>query len=97
MPRGGATAYCNRAVCHSVYLPRISRHSLKTKCWNLQHKQIEINIWTGLYWKKFDFKSSFTYDYLRVNGCTITSESMAVAGDLDSSEDKTVYSWLPYN
>ena len=23
--------------------------------------------------------------------------SMAVAGDLDSSEDKSVYSWLPYN
>ena len=27
----------------------------------------------------------------------LTSESMAVAGDLDSSEDKSVYSWPPYN
>ena len=92
MLRGGATAYGSRVVCHSVRLsvcpPRISRHSLKTKHWNLQHKQ------------KLTFEQVCIERISILNLCSrdlLTSELMAVAGDLDSSEDKSVYSWLPYN
>ena len=86
MPRGGATAYGSRVVCPSVCPPRISRHSLKTKRWNLQHKQ-KLTL-EQVCIERISILSLRSRDLL-------TSESMAVAGDLDSSEDKTVYSWLP--
>ena len=75
-------------VVLSVCLPCISRHSLKIKRCNLQHK------------KKLTFEQ-FCIERISILNLRsrdlLTSESMAVAGDLDSSEDKTVYSWLPYN
>ena len=74
------------SVCLST---RISRHSLKTKRWNLQHKQKLIfdQVWIGRI-SILKLSSWARRDLLT---------SMAVAGDLDSSEDKTVHRWLPYN
>ena len=76
MPRGGATAYCSRVVCLSV-CHRISRHSLKTKCWNLQHKQINIRA------ERILILNLGSHDLL-------TSESMhmAIAGDLTPLKTK---------
>ena len=73
MPRGGATAYGSHVVCHSVCPPRISCHSLKTKRCNLQHKQ------------KLTFEQVCIERISILNLCSrdlLTSESMAVAGDL---------------
>ena len=87
---GGATeAYCSRAVCQSFCPLRISRHSLKTKRWNLQNKQKLIfdQVWIERI-SVLKLSSRARRDLLT---------SMAVAGDLDSSEDKAVHRWLPYN
>ena len=74
---GGATeAYCSHAVCHSVCPQRISRHSLKTKRWNLQHKQKLIfdHVWIERI-SVLNLSSRARRDLLTL---------MAVAGDLDS-------------
>ena len=83
MPRGGASAYCNRVVCQSVSLSftSISRRSLKTKRWNKQHKQVSIFARTCI--EEIGFEASFASHGV----IWIYTRFVALAGDLDFSED----------